>query len=185
MATKTKKEVAPAHEAHEQTQVNKTFERSRIMQIDFNKIFDYDNGKLYWKIKIADKIIVGSEAGYLDKKINRHVIGVFGVSLYRSRIIYAMFNKFSHLNIDHINRITTDDRIENLREVTTRENGINVDRVINNTRNLPPCVYFDPTNKKNHYYVRARVNGKKKVIGWAKTPELAESLYKKYFNISI
>jgi len=50
---------------------------------------------------------------------------------------------------------------------------------------LPACVYFDPTNKKNPYYVRARVNGKKKIIGWATSPELANNLYKNYFEISI
>lgn len=156
-----------------------------MSNINFNEIFTYKDGKLYWKKKIADKIIVGSEAGYLDERMNRHIVGCFGETYFRSRIVFAMFNKFSLLNIDHINRIPTDDRIENLREVSTRENGLNVDRVIKNKRGLPPCVYYDPSNKKNPYYVRARVEGKKKLIGWATTPELAEALYKNYFKISI
>jgi hypothetical protein len=156
-----------------------------MINIDFNEIFTYDNGKLYWKKKISCKNVIGKEAGYFMPKQNRHYVTCYGKHLARSRVVYAMFNKFSTKNIDHINRISSDDRIENLREVTTRENGINRDEVINNTRNLPSCVYFDPTNKKNHYYVRARIDGKKKVIGWATTPELAESLYKSYFNITI
>jgi len=156
-----------------------------MVNIDFNEIFTYDNGKLYWKKKISNKTVIGKEAGYFDYKLNRHFVTCCGKMLARSRVVYAMFNKFSTKNIDHINRISSDDRIENLREVTTRENGINKEMVINNKRNLPSCVYFDPTNKKNHYYVRARIDGKKKVIGWATTPELAESLYKSYFNITI
>jgi hypothetical protein len=156
-----------------------------MINIDFNEIFTYDNGKLYWKKKISYKNMIGKEAGYLSIKQNRHYVTFYGKHLARSRVVYAMFNGFSTQDIDHINRISSDDRIENLRPVTIRENVINRGVVINNKRNLPSCVYFDPTNKKNHYYVRARVDGKKKVIGWATTPELAESLYKSYFNISI
>ena len=156
-----------------------------MINIDFNEIFTYDNGKLYWKKKISYKIVIGKEAGHFSIKQNRHYVSCYGKPLARSRVVYAMFHGFSTKDIDHINRISSDDRIENLRPVTTRENGINTSLVINNKRNLPACVYFDPTNKKNHYYVRARVNGTKKVIGWATTPELAESLYKSYFNISI
>lgn len=156
-----------------------------MINIDFNEIFTYDNGKLYWKKKISSKCVIGKEAGYFNAKHNRHYVTCYKKHLGRSRVVYAMFHGFSTKDIDHINRISSDDRIENLRAVTTRENGINTGLVINNKRNLPACVYFDPTNKKNHYYVRARVNGTKKVIGWATTPELAESLYKSYFNISI
>jgi hypothetical protein len=156
-----------------------------MMNIDFNEIFTYDNGKLYWKKKISDKCVIGKEAGYHNKKTNRHFVSCYGKPFSRSRVVYAMFTGFTEKKIDHINRISSDDRIENLRPVTIRENGINRGVVINNQRDLPACVYYDSTNKKNHYYVRARVNGRKKIIGWAKTPELAESLYKSYFNISI
>jgi hypothetical protein len=156
-----------------------------MIDINFNEIFTYDNGKLYWKKKISNKSVIGKEAGYFDLKSNRHFVTCNGKQFARSRVVYAMFNGFSEKKIDHINRIASDDRIENLRNVTIRENGINRGVVINNQRNLPACVYFDSTNKRNPYYVRARVNGTKKIIGWATTPELAESLYKSYFNISI
>lgn len=153
------------------------------MNIDFNQIFTYDNGKLYWKKKISDKCVIGKEAGYFNAKNNRHFVRCYNKSIARSRVIYAMFYGFSDKQIDHINRNPLDDRIGNLRAVTTRENSLNTDVSLN--KSLPPCVYYDPTNKKNPYYVRARVDGKKKIIGWAKTPESANLLYKNYFEISI
>jgi len=154
-----------------------------MIDIDFNEIFSYDNGKLYWKKKIANKCVIGKEAGHCNPKNKRHFISCYNKIFARSRVVYAMFNGLSNKKIDHINRNSLDDRIENLRPVTTRENALNKDLSI--SRNLPPCVYFDSTNKKNPYYIRARVNGKKKIIGWAATPDLASDLYKKYFEISI
>jgi len=154
-----------------------------MIDIDFNEIFSYDNGKLYWKKKIADKCVIGEEAGHYNPKNKRHFVRCYNKTFARSRVVYAIFNGFANKEIDHINRNPSDDRIENLRLVTTRENALNKDVSIN--RSLPPCVYFDSTNKKNPYYVRARVDGKKKIIGWATTPDLASALYKKYFEISI
>ena len=154
-----------------------------MIDIDFIEIFSYDNGKLYWKKKISDKCVIGKEAGHYNSNNNRHFVSCYNKTFARSRVVYAMFNGFSDKQIDHINRNSSDDRIENLRPVTNRENALNTDLCI--SRNLPTCVYFDPTNKKNPYYVRARVNGKKKIIGWAISPESASDLYKKYFEISI
>jgi hypothetical protein len=153
------------------------------MNIDFNEIFTYDNGKLFWRKKISDKCVIGEEAGWLNKVNKRHYVRVFGKSYLRSRIVYAIHNHILENQIDHINRICSDDRIENLRLVNARENALNKNISIN--RDLPSCVYYDPTNKKNPYYIRARVNGVKKIIGWAKTPEIANEIYKNYFKISI
>ena len=148
-----------------------------------NSVFTYEDGKLYWKKQISSKCSIGKEAGTHNKKLNRFYIGLNGKYYLRSRLIYIMhFGKIQN-EIDHINRNRTDDRIENLRDVSDRINTINRECVENNSRGLPNCVYYDASNKKNHYYVRARVDGKKKIIGWATTPELATELYNSYFKI--
>ena len=148
-----------------------------------NSIFSYSDGELYWKKQISSKCVIGKKAGTCNKKSNRVYIGIYGKYYLRSRLVYIMhFGKIEN-EIDHINRNCTDDRIENLRDVSDRVNTINRECVENNKRGLPNCVYYDASNKKNHYYVRARVDGKKKIIGWATTPELATELYNRYFQI--
>jgi len=148
-----------------------------------NSVFTYKDGKLFWKKSMSSKCVVGKEAGSLNKSINRVYVGLCGKYYLRSRLVYIMHCGQIHNEIDHINRDKFDDTIENLRDVSDRVNTINRHCVEHNKRNLPPCVYYDHSNKKNHYYVRARVDGIKKVIGWAKTPEGAEILYKNYFTI--
>jgi hypothetical protein len=70
-----------------------------MIDIDFNEIFTYDNGKLYWKKKISDKCVIGKEAGYHNQKTNRHFVSCYGKPFSRSRVVYAMFNGFSEKKI--------------------------------------------------------------------------------------
>ena len=91
---------------------------------ELHRRFRYEDGKLFWRIRSARRIQIGDRAGtysgtgYRLTHINR-------TSYLEHRIIYAMFNygvSLDGLQIDHLNHIIDDNRIENLELGTNSEN---------------------------------------------------------------
>ena len=92
---------------------------------EWDKLFTYDNGDLVWKIKPSKKIKAGSVAGTDDRG---YVSIIYRGKRSRAhRIIWEMHNGAipDGMQIDHINRVRTDNRIENLRLVTSQQNNFN------------------------------------------------------------
>ena len=95
--------------------------------LDFHKIFTYKDGELLWAEKVSDKVVVGKPAGWLKGNGYKHV-SVKNIQLPVHHIVWKMFNgEFvdEGLEIDHINGIRADNRIENLRAVTRTNNSMN------------------------------------------------------------
>ena len=78
------------------------------------------------------------------------------------------------LVVDHINEITTDNRIENLQIITTRENGI---RSIKNKTSKFTGVSWSKNNKKCRAEIT--INGKSIHLGYFDNEEIASEYYKK------
>lgn len=82
--------------------------------------FDYLDGHLLWK-KSKGRAKKGYHAGrkvkdgYLQTCVNQ-------VRLLNHQIVFMMFHGFIPKEIDHINRNVSDNRVENLREITRSEN---------------------------------------------------------------
>jgi len=72
--------------------------------------------------------------------------------------------------IDHINHITTDNRVENLRWATNSENSMNTSKRNDNTSGYPG-VCFD--KRRNKWMARIMINGKNITIGRYPTIEQA------------
>jgi len=90
-------------------------------------LFSYSvlEGALYWRKRPSPRASLTSPAGYTDTEGYR-VISINGLSYRRHRLIWAYFNSDpGPLEIDHINRIKGDDRLENLRKATRAENSYN------------------------------------------------------------
>jgi len=87
--------------------------------------FDYHvDGYLVWKVKVAQCVQIGQRAG------SKHATGYIHITLlggyYKAhRLIYAFHHGRIKDQIDHINRIKDDNRIENLRDVTGSVNTMN------------------------------------------------------------
>lgn len=109
--------------------------RCRWRPIDIeeaNRLFLYDpkTGKMYWKIRTSNSIQIGDEAGSLKPETggDRHSVRINGKEYKRSRVAWALYYGVdpAEMLVDHINGISSDDRIENLRLVTHGQNLFNM-----------------------------------------------------------
>lgn len=86
------------------------------------RIFEYRNGRLFWKEPTNPKRTpVGSVAGTVSKRGYVHI--QYMNKIYKAhRLVYLMFTgKICEL-LDHVNGVLTDNRIENLRPATVVQN---------------------------------------------------------------
>ena len=94
-----------------------------ITQSELKDMFDYKDGQLLSKQKskrrnAGDVLGTINSNGYLTASVNGKVYRVH-------RLIYLWHNGYMPSQIDHINRVRDDNRIENLRPCTTQENSYN------------------------------------------------------------
>lgn len=147
----------------------------RVYSIEkIKKVLKYENGKLFWthfhtvrrKGKRAGTIHNGYRRIHFDKTI-----------IMEHRIVWAIFNDcWPKGDLDHINGIRDDNRIENLREVTRSQNCQNTKR---HRKGLPIGVGWSKAQKKWRARVPKNYLGFKskilqKHIGYFDTKEEAE-----------
>jgi len=159
-----------------------------ITQKLVKRIFEYKNGRLYWKEKPTSlsQVVIGNEAGYIVRNKTKHeyrYVKIDGKRYKAADLVWIYHNGEKPSMLDHENHNTQDDSIGNLREVTQSENSRN--RTISrlNTSGITG-VTWDEKKKK----WRARIsncNGKRIELGFFKDKENAKSARKaaeKVFN---
>lgn len=110
------------------------------------------------------RALEGAEAGnitsngYIDVTIRKRKY-----KAHRLAWLYV-YGEWPENNIDHINRIKTDNRISNLRDVTQAENGRNKSTHKNNTSGVTGVDYH-----KGQWRARIRVNRKSLHLGYYAT----------------
>ena len=121
-------------------------ERVGVDQRYIKSHFEYDNGRMIRKKGDSP----GAKVGHWEWSINRdgyRKIKIKQATFEVHRLVWVMHNGYIPvgLQIDHINRDRLDNRIENLRLVTHRQNAEN------NCRNMSgvPGVHW---NKRDHYW---------------------------------
>ena len=87
--------------------------------------FEYDEGKLLWKIKPSRKIALKTEAGSI-RPCGRNYIYLNGSSYSRARIVYAMVKDMSLLEMSkfvmiHLDGDTSNDQVDNLKLITQNQ----------------------------------------------------------------
>lgn len=80
------------------------------------------------------------------------------------------------LYVDHINRIPTDNRVENLRWITAMENSLNTSRHLSETYGI------SLQSASGYYHVEVRIDNKRRYVGRRKTMEDALELRNKYLT---
>jgi len=134
-----------------------------LTQEKLKQLLDYDSdtGIFRWRVRKAQCVKIGTLAGYKSKKGYR-LIGVDGKYHYTHRLAWLyVYGEFPKNEIDHINHITDDNRISNLRSVTHSENGRNQSVQKNNTSGIMGVHKW-----KKKWVAKIQVDGKYKHLGY-------------------
>ena len=133
----------------------------QISQQEALELFTYSDGKLLWKVSPAYRIKAGTEAGSVRE--NGYIVIAYKKHFYRAHhLVYLMFNGEYPKQIDHVNTVRDDNRIENLRLATDSENQWNRSLNANNTTGHKNVKWVQRLRK---YVVAIAINAKSKHIG--------------------
>jgi len=90
------------------------------------------NGIFVYRIDLTNQIKKGDIAGWFDSQFGYWKISIKNKIYKRSRLVWLYHHgSWPKFNIDHINRIRFDDRIENLRDVNQSHNLRNANWPVN------------------------------------------------------
>ena len=141
----------------------------KLDQAMLNDRFEYKDGCLYYRNSYGQRARKGSRAGYLDGGYRK--VRFNGINHGEHRVIWVMHFGDTGSILDHIDGNPSNNRIENLREVTSLGNAQNAKTRKDNTsghRN----VYWN--KKKRYWEVRVNLKGKQMYVGsFGKDLELA------------
>tara|TARA_R110000824_G_scaffold143199_1_gene310723 strand:+ start:305 stop:757 length:453 start_codon:yes stop_codon:yes gene_type:complete len=139
-----------------------------ITQKRLKELFSYRNDGFLVRKQDSSYAKAGDITDSLHKSTGYYRIMIDRISYHVHILIYIFHFETipKKLEIDHINRIRTDNRIENLRAVTRAQNQYNVDR---------KGYYFSKSEQK--YRVRLSVNKKRISLGLYETEEEAAKVY--------
>jgi hypothetical protein len=136
-----------------------------------HEYFDYQDGKLLWsKMSGTRSDLVGKEAGSINEQNYRRI--KIGNKLYMAhRVVFMYHHGYMPTEVDHIDCDRQNNRIENLRAVSKKENCWNRKMPTNNTSGIKGVCWHKSTNR---WYVQLQVNKKMKYLGTYEDIELAE-----------
>ena len=133
--------------------------------------FDYVDGNLYWKVRKAKCIQIGQLAGTFDKTTGYHRIHFDSKFQKTHRMIFLYHHGYLPSYIDHIDGNKTNNRIENLREVTVSQNCMNQKISTRNTSGTKGVMWHKRDKK---WFVQLRINKICHSFGYYDDKELAE-----------
>lgn len=145
----------------------------KVKQINYEEISKavyYKDGALFW-VKNDKPAGTKTVEGYIKVQIN-------GVAYSAHRLIWVLFNKEIPLNmqIDHVDRNKSNNKIENLRLVTASSNALN--RKCRNSNTGIRGISKD----RDYFKVSFTVNMKSIHVGNFKTIDEAKKVAEEYYN---
>lgn len=150
-----------------------------ITQSRVRELFDYsEDGNLFWKLPKQGRQLhrpVGCKSETRDGKI--YLLAMIDGKLYKvHRLIFMWHHGFFPENIDHIDGNSLNNRIENLRAVSPKDNSRNKSISKNNTSGYKG-VSWD--KRKEKWAASIMVNRKHIFLGYHDDPAVAHEAYKK------
>ena len=145
-----------------------------ITREKIRELFQYnaETGGLYAKRKFGHRG-PGERVGHKHRDGYR-IIGINGKSYPEHRLVWIYFyDKLVKNEIDHINGVRDDNRIENLREATRSENARNIHKARKDNR----TGYIGVRKDRGRWEARIKVNGKYIHLGCFGSPQEAQKAY--------
>lgn len=122
-------------------------------------LFDYDDGRLRWRIRPATHILKGDIAGSHSQ--NRYIQVVWkGQTYVLHKLIFIYHHGWMPEVVDHIDGNTKNNRIENLRAATKTQNQHNRRANCRSTSGIKNVV-----KHRNKWQVSIKKNGRAHYIG--------------------
>lgn len=131
-------------------------------QEQLKAVFDYKDGYLIYKIPGPNRK-VGRVAGHLDKRKGYWTVGLHGKLYQAHRLIYLYHHGWLPEALDHINRVRTDNRIENLRPATNQQNQYNKSSFRDSSSKYKGVSW---KKQRNKWTVQISIAGKKTHLGY-------------------
>lgn len=131
---------------------------------------------LVWKIRSAQRVRVGSPAGYRNNS-GYWLVGIDKNMYLAHRVVWVLhYGRWPECQVDHKNINPNDNRIENLRLALNNhaDNQQNTKARKNNRNGL-----LGAHKKGNGWVASITVNRTKKYLGYFKTPQEAHAAYMK------
>ncbi len=133
-----------------------------------------ETGELFWKVSGRGRMRPGDPAGSMCHTGYKKV-GIDGWAYLCHRVIWAMvYDEWPSIALDHADRNSLNNRIENLREATHSQNGANRARFPNNKSGFKGVFYYAKFNK---FVATIVVNRKRRRLGLFDTAEGASEAY--------
>jgi hypothetical protein len=150
--------------------------------MDYNDVFTYKDGELFWKVSPSRKVRVGDKAGSMGKDYYR--VGYKGkTSIFVHKIIWEMHNGKvpNGMQVDHINQNKLDNRLENLRLATPAQNNHNSSRSGGNSGYKG---VYKAGWKEGKWFAKLTIGGKQRYFGTHDSEEsAAEAVNKAYRDL--
>jgi hypothetical protein len=122
--------------------------------------YDKETGDMTWKVRRGRMAWPGAKAGTMGP-IGYKQVGLFGFRYMLHRVAWFMhYGEWPENELDHINGIRDDNRIENLRPATREQNTQFCKMRKDNTTGVKGVSFRD-----GRYLARVRLNGTRKHIG--------------------
>jgi len=140
-----------------------------------HELFEYKDGNLIWKVRCGCRGKIGEVSGTI--KTNGYRVIIINYKNYRAhRLIWIFHNGdiTTSSQVDHINQIKHDNRIENLRLATNSQNNSNRPKRKDNKSGFKG-VSWHKLKKKWQAFITH--NNKTIYLGCFTTPELAHDAY--------
>mgnify|MGYP001768477732 CR=1 FL=1 len=131
---------------------------------------DYQDGKLFWKKSPKVGVLEGAEAGY-SREDGYRAFAFKNKDYLSHRVIFFFHYGYLPKLVDHINQNTSDNRIENLREIDRRGNTYNTSKLWRHNTSGVRGVSWDSKQKK--WTVRFKHEGKYGFYGYYESVEEA------------
>ena len=121
-----------------------------LTQTEVHRLFEYRDGDLYWKPRLLSRgrpsVLDGRKIGYPNG--NGYIIMRYNKrKYYLHQLIFLMHHGYIPSNIDHIDGIGSNNRIENLREASVSQNMYNTKLRTDNTSGTKG-VHFNKQHQK-------------------------------------